>query len=1673
MQGACRPSRPSSVAAMEFRLLGPVEVLRGDRSAPLGGPKQRAVLAHLLLRANDIVPTDRLIDQIWGEGPPDAARNALQSYVSRLRSALGDSGRLERRDPGYVLRVEPEEVDALRFEAQVRQARTLLDPEERVALLDQALALWRGPALADLADEVSLRGEVARLEELHTQAVEDRVEARLEAGAHTEAIPELEALVERHPLRERLWGQLMVACYRAGRQAEALRAFDRARGVLVEELGVEPSAELQDLYDQILRHDPDLRVAERRLRDYRLGELIGEGTFGRVHRAKEPQLGREVAVKVIRPDLADRAGFIRRFEAEAQLVARLEHPHIVPLYDYWREPGAAYLVMRLLRGGNLRRVLDGGGVAAAEAGRVVDQIGMALAFAHSQGVVHLDVKPENVLLDEVGNAYLSDFGIARPAAGPAVSRPEDRSSPYLAPEQLRGEAPGPRTDVYSLGVVAAELFGLGLRENGEDKSGDGVGRVIRVATAPDPADRYPDCLVLLEAFRQAGGRAPAPSAPEPRNPYKGLLPFTEADAGDFFGREELVDRLLDRLRDPADRFLVVVGPSGCGKSSVVRAGLIPALRRGELAGSEGWLVAEMVPGPRPLAELEEALDRVGVGSTEGLAERLLAGEGWADPLERVLPPDSVLLLVVDQFEEAFVSVVKRNHREAFLDGLVSAVGDRRGRLRVVATLRADFYDRPLRRRGLAELVRSGTEAVTPLEPHQLEDAVARPASRVGVDVAPQLVSLIVDEVADQPGALPLLQYTLTELFHRREDHQLTVDAYREVGGVRGALVRRAEDIYGRFDLSGQEAARQLLLRLVTLGEGTGHTSRRVRLAEVRSIPGDGQAMESVLDHFGRHRLLSFDRDPASRAPTVEVAHEALLTEWGRLRGWIDGAREDVRTQRRLAVAAAEWAASGRDPSYLLRGSRLAQLQAWAPSSQLALSEEERAYMKSSSAARKAEEAEERQRLQREAALERRSVRRLRQLVAVLGAATLVTMGLTVFAFTQQQRADRETRIATARELSSAATANLEVDPERAILLALEAVEATRADEGGPIKEAVAALHQAVLASRVVMGVPGNFPAAFDPEGDLLATSGEDGVIHLWQVPGGEPGGTLDGHTGPVVQVEITPDGSGLVSSSVDGTARRWDLGSRREICRFVGHTDAVFSMSLSRDGQLLATRGNDDTVRIWDAQSCEERLLLEYSALGMHFHPEGNRLAFAGWDTEAVVVDVETGEELLRAGSGPRDVRFSPDGSLLAVAQGDSRTLVVDADTGQTRFTLVGHEGNVETVDFSPDGSLIATGGQDGTVRLWGANSGDLRLVLSGTSSNVEHVTFDPSGRLLAAGGTSGVVLVWDVAPTASREVLTFTAGTEPVFTASYSPDGTHLAATSGEGLAAVWRTDTGEMVTRLDRHDRLEFGVWWSQEGDRLITTGPLVDGEGGVLTVWDGSGGVQSEIVDDAFSVAVHPSGSLLATGGESGLVRVWELPGELRAERHPGLGAVTEVAWSSDGLLVATATQGDAVWLWDPESDETTTLRGHDNVVNALAWHPDGSSLASAGEDGTIRIWPIAEPGDPLVISGHAATVLDLAWSLDGTLLASAGFDGTIRIWDPKSGGELLAVPMGTVVGAVSISPDRRHLVAGGEDGLVRILTLEVAELVEIANKRVTRALTDDECRTYLHLESCPDG
>ena len=1428
---------------VQFLVLGSVEVVQeGDGDIALGGPKQRAVLAHLLLRANNLVPTEVLIDEVWGEEPPETVRNTLQTYAARLRKALGP-GRLEGSRAGYVLRADPSEVDAHRFQSLLRDARRLLpiDPTAAVAAFDHALSLWRGPAFGDLAGEPSIGAEVARLEELRLGAIEDRIEALLTLGEPGQVIGELETLTARHPLHERFWGQLMLALYREGRQADALAAFQRARGLLADELGIDPSPELRKIHERILQQSPDLDVGGAPLRGYRLLERVGIGGYGTVWRAIQPEVGRDVAVKAIHPHLANEPDFIRRFEAEAQLVARLEHPHVVPLYDYWREPGGAYLVMRFLRGGNLAEALAGGPLETERVVRLLDHVSGALAAAHRQGVVHRDVKPSNILLDEEGHADLADFGIAKDLS--ANERTETGtikgSLLYVAPEQLRGEAVTPRTDLYALGIVLfeaiagthpfADVPNIALLERQmheplpsvlerRPELPPAVDEVIARATAKDPEARFPDASSMAAAFGEALAStvSVAPSQPplEVRNPYKGLRPFVEADAHDFFGREAFVERLLQRLRreERPARFLAVVGPSGIGKSSAVRAGLVPALRAGAIEGSEGWFITELMPGAHPLEELEAALLRVATQPPAGLLRLLESGpRGLLQAVERIIPEGSELVLVVDQLEEAFTLTEDESERALLLESIRVAAADPASRVRIVATLRADFYDRPLNYPRFGELLGTSTEVVTPLAPDELERAIVKPAEAAGLSVEPALVAQVASDVAEQPGALPLVQYALTELFDHHDEGLLTLAAYRDIGGVGGALAARAEHLYATRQDAGHEAVRQLFLRLVTLGEGVTDTRRRVPLSELSAIEVDAEAMQAALDAFGRHRLLTFDRDPATREPTVEVAHEALLRSWPRLHGWIDAAREDVRMLRKVADAATEWGGSSRDPSFLLTGSRLDQFESWASSTTLAIGNAEREYLRASTARREEEEASEAARAARERGLERRSVKRLRLIVAVLTAAVLVAGTLTAIALDRNASATRASRLATALELAAGAAANLDVDRELAILLALESV---RVNDGIALPEAEEILRRTTAVSINTTGLLGGGiqVADFAPEADMVAVAGGDDSVGVWDLSTGLRT-FVDASLAPceaescpdVLHVSMSDDGATLATMAYPVTPRGfnsfhvWDVADGREtftVAPTRGLWDRGF-VALSPDGGSLAT-AEWETVQIYPVGVEQPSRTVGWrdATPWILFSPDGTHL-FLGdedpWkDFGPTLVDVSTGEtQVLFPGQHTGVPSFSADGSRLALSHRDpaagGRLTVLDVASGTEVATIPSPEGPVA---LSPDGTVVAVTSAEpnlddpSVVTLLEADTLEpIRSLQGDTASLVTGIAFDRSGSQIATA--SGTVHVWDVRTGAP----TFTPPIEAssVLAFEFTQDGSEIVVVYVDGRIIVY----------------------------------------------------------------------------------------------------------------------------------------------------------------------------------------------------------------------------------------------------------------------------------------------
>ncbi|MDQ3721559.1 MAG: hypothetical protein M3376_00495, partial [Actinomycetota bacterium] len=725
----------------------------------------------------------------------------------------------------------------------------------------------------------------------------------------------------------------------------------------------------------------------------------------------------------------------------------------------------------------------------------------------------------------------------------------------------------------------------------------------------------------------------------------------------------------------------------------------------------------MFPGSYPYEELAAALLRVAVERPDDLVEELARDElGIRRVVKQILPPGSALLLVVDQFEELFTQTADDETRRRFLAGLTALAGDPHAPARVLVTLRADFLDHPLRYPEFGELLRNGMVAVAAPSEDELAEAIERPARRVGVRFEPGLVSQIGADIRDQPGALPLMQYALTELFAARTRDVLTLESYLATGGVVGALGRRAEDLYARLRPSAQAACRHVFLRLVSADPDAQDTRRRVRRSELRQLELEPGAVEEILARYGEHRLLTFDREPLTRTPTVEVAHEAILSQWDRLRGWTEERREDLPLHRRLVEAVGEWQDARHDPEYLPREGRLAQFEAWTGTTDLALTASEREFMAEARAAA-------------DAAARRRARRRRTTLAgfAVLAAAASI---LAAFALVLRGHARDDARLATARQLAASAQANLAVDPERSILLALEAAETTRRHDGTILVEAQQALHDGLAASRVLSAVDGvgrktGIGHAVSLAADasrLVATDVTGRTAGIRDARTGETLVPLTGHKGEVLTATHSPNGRLVATGGADGTARLWDAVTGNLVHTLRAHRGGVLATRFSADGTRLGTLGADRAVRIWDVRSGRQLRALP----GVHARTDtgaawGEGVAFVGSDRIAVspwqrgttpspvvakVFDLSPGDQVgavTDPGGTARvvDLDVSPDGTMLVAAQAEGGQLQLYAlPSGRPLDVVRAHGVAVLDVEFSRDGRHVATGGVDGLAKI-------------------------------------------------------------------------------------------------------------------------------------------------------------------------------------------------------------------------------------------------------------------------------------------------------------------------------------------------------------------------------------
>lgn len=1169
-------------------------------------------------------------------------------------------------------------------------------------------------------------------------------------------------------------------------------------------------------------------------------------------------------------------------------------------------------------------------------------------------------------------------------------------------------------------------------------------------------------------------------------PYKGLLFFEESDSDLFFGRETLTTHLADRVADLAidssSRFLAVVGASGSGKSSLVRAGLAVALRHA------GWDVCIFTPGTDPLKALEMQLefDQERAGS-----ERLL--------------------ILVDQFEETFTLCRDESARVLFIDRLLGLAQEPSRTMAIVIALRADFYSHCAQYPFLRQAVAAEQEYIGQMTSEELRRAIEEPAKRGGWEFEPGLVDALLNDIGVQgtsepePGALPLLSHALLATWERRRGRTFTLDGYHASGGVRGAIAETAESVFNdQLNQAQQELARDVFLRLTELGEGTEDTRRRAALNELVRQSAEATQLRAVLNTLAEARLITLNEDSA------EVAHEALIREWQRLHEWLTQDREGLLLHRHLTESAHEWETRGHDQADLYRGARLAQAREWKSTNEERLNALEKAFLMASIDQEQHEALERETQRQREleaaqklaetekarAEEQASSVKRLRRGRVFLAGALAVAIVAAIIAGIFAGNARKQALVASVRELSNSANLNLEVDPERSILLALQAVNKTYTVDHTVLPEAEDALHRAIQESRIELTLRGHtdvvWSAVYSPDGKKISTASSDGTARIWDATTGKellivksvtkgtrpPGDAFEGW-GWFWYATFSPDGKYLATADGDGIAHIWDAGTGEELHALKSHRDEIYHIEFSPDGSRLVTVSPDGLAIIWDVLTGEKLLTLsEDSALyWVVFSPDGSRIAIANYDDGWVSIwDAVTGERLrtlVHPNIKVESVSYSPDGRRIVTTSNDHIVRIWDANSGKELLTLYGSTSSATNAAYSPDGTRIAAVVQNNQIRIWDADTGQELLTIAGHSLDVLNVAFSPDGDHVVTASRDGTARIWNVSP--SRELLTLVNG--PVISSSgaalaYSPDGTRLAAAYFDPTAKVWDLATGKQLLSLIGHTEGVSFITYNSDGTRIATAS-----QDGTAKIWDAQSGKELSTLSGhkyaVLGVAFSPDGSRIATASKDETAKVWDAKTGNILFTFDHTDWVTSVIFSPDGKTIATASGASKTAnIWDAFTGKKLfSLTGHTDYVGQIVFSPDGTRLATASRDGSAKVWDAISGKELFTLWGHAGTVFSVAFSPDGKTIATASADKTAKLWDALTGKELLTLHAPDGFTSVAFSPDGLQLAVASRDGTDRIYLLRIEDLIALAKQRVTRSLTAEECQQYLHAAECP--
>ncbi|MEV4218534.1 hypothetical protein [Nonomuraea sp. NPDC049725] len=1100
-----------------------------------------------------------------------------------------------------------------------------------------------------------------------------------------------------------------------------------------------------------------------------------------------------------------------------------------------------------------------------------------------------------------------------------------------------------------------------------------------------------------------------------RAPYLGLARFEEADHGRFFGRDATADRLAALVG--AHRLVLLVGPSGSGKSSLLRAGLLPRLRERE-------------DRPPPTV-------------------RVLAP--GADP-QRIRPGQADEVIIVDQFEELFTLCADAERRDAFVDALLAEARRENG-ARVVIAVRADFFGHCAGHRSLAEAVQGSTLLVGPMSTAELREAIVRPASAAGLIVERELTARIIAEVDGEPGGLPLMSHALLETWRRSSGKALTTAAYEASGGIHAAIARTCEACYADLSPPQRERLRHLLLRLVEPGRGTPDTRRPIGRSE---LPADGDT-RLLLDRLAAARLLTLGD------AQVDLAHEALLTAWPRLRGWIEADRERIRLQRRLTEAATAWRDHDRDPGGLYRGAPLA-----AAREHFTVSGKSRGSGPGRFLGRRPEQlSEELTPLEREflaaglAAGERERRSGTRRTAAISGLLVL-TLVAALLAWQQNTTGQTRQREAEARRAAGIAESLRETDPVRAMRLGLAAWRVADLPETRSALQAAATQrHQDVFTDPD--GAPGTM-RHLSTDGRTLVSVGA-AQVSAWDVDTRRRTALLPGLGAEHPRAGArTGDAWTLPILTPDGAVVSWDLATGRRDDRELGPAKDGFEMGTSGRSVIgYNAEGSRYRILAWDLARRRELLRVSVPR-------EPSAPLESTWDAAPAMARSYAERRTVTAPDFP-DATLSPDDRYLALCVPGRRLQVWDVRTGRKTDTawapvLGRRQCQYQFVRFTPDSRRLAVVTDEG-VRLWDLASG--AEMASIAHRNVKEIGFSADGAFLAASDGADLLL-WRVS-WPGRPVFRHSLMGEQVADLRIDTQANrirYLAGSSWAWPAAVRTLDLGAAPTPQWQEDAAGQAVF-SPDGTRLALAYEARE-RGSVLfrlhrTLSAGPPADLPEVAcppkehampgcsillafaSDGRTLAFGSSESYPATGPTR--VSLWDVAGRrttdslvLSTENKPPTGAIA-FGPGDRSLLDAQHHQGGATMVWDlrrrtitralpdvtadriavhpvrplvvTSAGDVVDLRsGAKNapsagpgLIEAQAFSPGGRYLATGDASGKTVLWDGAVRRRIGVLNAFAASGSDpsrdvtaLAFSRDESVLAVGTADGTLRLWDVAS-------------------------------------------------------------------------